>query len=431
MLYPHAVMKTTQATLLALFCVTGSFQLSAVEWTQYRGPAANGNSPEKWLLKAFPTNGLPRVWETKAETGFSSFTVADGKAFTIVGRQIDGVKREVLVALNAVDGKELWAEPFGISRYDKGGDNGTQENKGGDGPRSTPSYSAGRVYVYSSAMNLVCFNAKDGKEIWAQDVMKDFGGKNITWQSAASPLLDDGLVFVAGGGAGQSLLAFDQKTGANVWKTQDDGIVHASPVVATVHGVRQIIFLTKPGLVAVAPKTGEILWRHEFQARAVGASPVVSGDLVYCSAGYNAGALVVRIKQSGGGKFTSEQVWRKPNQLMNHWSTPVVKDGYLYGLFGAAAYGTAPLKCIELATGEEKWSKPNFGMGGVILVDGRLVALCDDGELCVVKATPDGYKQEGLFQAIGGKCWYTPAFSDGKLYLRSTTEGVCYETASK
>lgn len=430
MLYPHHPMKTTHATLLFLAFGASLLQLPAAEWTQYRGPAANGNSPEKWKLTSVPTNGLRRLWHTNAETGFSSFTVADGKAFTIVGRQIDGVKREVLVALNAADGSELWAAPFGVARYDGGGDKGTPENKGGDGPRSTPSFSDGRVYVYSSAMNLACFAAKDGKLLWSQDIMKDFGGKNITWQSAASPLLDDGRVFVVGGGAGQSLLAFDQKTGMNVWKTQDDGIVHASPTLATIHGVRQVVFITKPGLVAVVPKTGEVLWRQDFQARAVGASPVVSGDLVYCSAGYNAGSLVARIKKDGD-KFSSEVVWRKPNQLMNHWSTPVVKDGYIYGMFGAAAFGTAPLKCIELATGEEKWSKPNFGMGNVILVDGHLVALCDDGELCIAKATPEGYQQEGLFQAIGGKCWSTPAFSDGKIYLRSTTEGVCYETAAK
>ena len=403
----------------------------AADWTQYRGSGSDGNSPEKWPLKSYvSTNGLPRAWQTKAETGFSSFTVSGGKAFTIVGRQIDGVKREVLVALNAADGKELWAAPFGLARYDGGGDSGTPDNKGGDGPRSTPAVSDDRVYVYSGAMKLVCFNAKDGKEIWAQDIIKDFGGQNIHWQNASSPLLDDGRVFVAGGGTGQSLLAFDQKTGTNIWKTQDDAIVHASPVVATIQGVRQVVFITKPGLVAVAPKTGDVLWRQDFQARAVGASPVVSGDLVYCSAGYNAGAALVRIKKDGD-KLTPELVWRKQNQLMNHWSTPVVKDGFLYGLFGAAAYGTAPLKCVELATGEEKWSKPNFGMGGVILVDGHLVALCDDGELCIVKATPEGYKQEGLFQAIGGKCWSTPAFSDGKIYLRSTTEGVCYETAAR
>ena len=425
-------MKTIPSILLALLSGTCLLQLSAAEWTQYRGSMADGHSPEKWSLKSYiSSNGLPRVWQAKAETGFSSFTVADGKAFTIVSRQMDGVKREVLVALNAADGKELWAAPFSIARYDGGGDSGTQNNKGGDGPRSTPTVSGRRVYVYSSAMKLACFDAKDGKEIWAQDIAKDFGGQNIRWQSAASPLLEDGLVFVAGGGAGQSLLAFDQKSGTNVWKSQDDGMVHATPVAATIHGVRQLVFLTKSGLVAVAPKTGAVLWRHEHPFKtATGASPVVSGDIVYCSSGYGVGATAVKIKKDGD-KLASELLWRKPNQLMNHWSTPVAKDGFIYGLFGSAAYGSAPLKCIELATGDEKWSKPNFGMGGVILVDGHLVALCDSGELCIVKAQPEAYKQEGLFQAIGGKCWSTPAFSDGKIFLRSTTEGVCYETAAK
>ena len=425
-------MKNLLPILAVVLALTGAGSPStfAANWTQYRGSATDGQSAEKWTLKAYvSTNGLPRAWQMKAETGFSSFTVADGKAFTIVARQIDGVKREVLVALSATDGKELWAAPFGIARYDGGGDNGTQDNRGGDGPRSTPSVNDGHVYVYSGAMKLVCFDAKDGKQIWTQDIIKDFGGRNIQWQSAASPLLDDGRVFVVGGGAGQSLLAFDQKTGANLWKTQSDGMEHATPTAATIQGVRQVVFFTKSGLVAVAPKTGDVLWRQDFPARHVAASPVVAGDLVYCSAGYGAGAMVVRIKKDGD-KFAPEQLWKKPNQLMNHWSTPVAKDGYLYGLFGHAAYGSAPLKCIDLATGEEKWSKPNFGQGGVILVDGHLVALCDDGELCIVKAQPEGYKQEGLFQAIGGKCWSTPAFSDGKIFLRSTTEGVCYETTA-
>jgi outer membrane protein assembly factor BamB len=399
---------------------------NAADWTQYRGSAANGASLESWALQSgVPTNGLPRLWQAKAETGFSSFTVAGGKAFTIVARQIDGVKREVLVALDAADGKELWAVPFGVARYDGGGDSGTQNNKGGDGPRSTPSVNDGRVYVYSSAMKLSCFDVKDGKQIWAQDIAKDFGGKNIQWQSAASPLVDSGKVFVVGGGEGQSLLAFDQVTGANAWKTQNDGMHHATPTAATIQGVRQVVFLTKVGLVGVAVDSGNVLWRQDFAARVAGASPVVSGDLVYCSAGYNVGAQVVRIKKEGD-KLVPEVLWKKPNQLMNQWSTPVVKDGYLYGLFGHAAYGSAPLKCVELATGVEKWSKANFGMGGVIVVDGHLVTLCDSGELAIIKATPESYQQEGIFQAIGGKCWSTPAFSDGKIYLRSTTEGVCY-----
>jgi len=413
----------------ALITGAGLVSSTAADWCQYRGSTSDGQSPEELRFESYVTsNSLPRAWQIAAENGFSSFAVADGKAFTIVGRQIDGVNREVLVALTAVDGKELWARPFGIARYDRGGDSGTPDNKGGDGPRSTPAAADGRVFVYSGSLKLVCFDAEDGKELWAQDIAKDFDGKNIRWQNASSPLLDNGCVFVAGGGAGQSLLAFDQKNGDNLWKTQDDTILHASPIAATIHDVRQVIFFTKSGLVAVAPKTGDVLWRQAFSARNAGASPVVSGDMVYCSAGYGAGAMVVRISKEGG-TLSAEQLWKKPNEFMNHWSTPVAKDGYLYGLFGHAAYGVAPLKCIDMATGEEKWSKPNFGLGGVILVDGHLLALCDHGELCIVKATPDGYIQEGLFKAIDGKCWSTPAFSDGRLYLRSTTEAVCYVAA--
>jgi len=417
--------------MLLLFGGAAAAPVCSADWAQYRGSETDGHSPEKLSLAAtLPDNSLPRVWQIPAENGFSSFVVSGESAYTIVGRQIDGVNREVLVSVNIADGTERWAKAFGIARYDGGGDSGASDNRGGDGPRSTPAVSDGRVFVYSGAMKLVCIAAKDGTELWSQDIAKSFGGQNIRWQNAASPLLDDGLVFVAGGGAGQSLLAFDQKTGENLWKTQDDGIVHASPIIATLHGVRQVIFSTKGGLVAVAPRTGKVLWRQPFQAKYVAASPVVSGDLVYCSAGYGAGAMVVRVTKDGDA-FTTEQLWKKPNALMNHWSTPVAKDGYLYGLFGHASYGTAPLKCIDMATGEEKWSKPNFGMGGVILVDGHLLALCDNGELCIVKATPEGYQQEALFKAIDGKCWSTPAYSDGKIYLRSTKNGVCYAAAGQ
>ena len=424
-------MRTRLFTLSAGVVLLGInfVSLSAADWTHYRGPAGDGLSPEKWPLGSWPTNGLHRLWRTPVETGFSSFTIADGKAFTVVARSIEGENREACLALDAATGKELWATPFGIARYDKGGDSGTPDNKGGDGPRSTPVFNDGRIYLYSSRMNLVCLDVKSGQTVWTQDIEKDFGGQNIRWQSAASPVVDGDLVFVVGGGAGQSLLGFDKKTGANVWKAESDGLVHATPVVATIQGVRQAIFFTKQGLVTVAPKTGTVLWRHAVEiSRSAAASPVVSGDLVYCSAGYGVGASVVRIKKDGEA-LQAQLVWRKANQLMNHWSTPVCKDGYIYGMFGHAAYGKAPLCCIELATGEEKWSKPGFGMGNVTLVEDRLVALADNGELVVLKATPTACTEEGRFEALDGKCWSTPAFSNGKLYLRSTTEGACYAVA--
>ena len=134
-MHPYSI-KAAQSAVLAILFSNSPSQLHGAPWMQYRGSTTDGISPEKWTLKSYvSTNGLPRAWQMKAETGFSSFTIADGKAFTIVGRQVDGVKREVLVALGAADGKELWAAPFGIARYDGGGDSGggSKDDAGKDG----------------------------------------------------------------------------------------------------------------------------------------------------------------------------------------------------------------------------------------------------------------------------------------------------------
>src|SRR4029077_442594 len=129
-----------------------------------------------------------------------------------------------------------------------------------------------------------------------------------------------------------------------------------------------------------------------------------------------------------GNQFTATEMWFQPaNVINNHWSTPVCADGYLYGLFGHAEFGKAPLKCVELATGKVMWSKPGFGPGGCTLVDGHVVVLSDAGELILVKATPTGYSEVARTRAVTGKCWSTPTVSNGKIYARSTKEGACLD----
>src|ERR1700760_4678286 len=116
------------------------------DWPQFRGPNHDGSSAEK-ILEQWPPSGLTEVWKVPLTDGFSSFAVADGKAFTLVAREVDGAKQEVCVALDAKTGKELWAMPLGVAKYDGGGDNGAPGNNGGDGPRSTPAYDHGKVYA--------------------------------------------------------------------------------------------------------------------------------------------------------------------------------------------------------------------------------------------------------------------------------------------
>ncbi|MCB1236590.1 MAG: PQQ-binding-like beta-propeller repeat protein, partial [Verrucomicrobiae bacterium] len=216
--------------------------------------------------------------------------------------------------------------------------------------------------------------------------------------------------------------------GELLWKGEDDAITHATPVVANLHGVRQAIYFTQTGLVAVSVEDGKVLWRQDFPFKvSTAASPVVFDDIVYCSAGYGVGGGAYRVKKDGAA-FSSEQIWRTENDNINHWSTPVVKDGYLYGMFSFKEYGKGPLACVDIRTGEKKWAEPGFGPGNVTLTaDGTLIVLSDKGEIVLVEAKPDAYHEIDRADVLDGKCWSTPTLADGKIYARSTTEGGCFD----
>jgi outer membrane protein assembly factor BamB len=379
----------------------------------------------------WPACGPKVVWKVETNLGFSSFAISDGKVFSQVVREIDGGPREICVALDAATGNEQWFADVGVGKYDRGGDSGAKDNSGGDGPRSTPTVNDGRVYVATQNLVLHCLDQQTGKALWTKDLMQDHAGRNITWKSAASPVIDGDLVFLGGGGAGQSLLAIHKNTGEVVWKTQDETITHSTPLVTTLLGQRQVIYFLKSGLLSVSAKDGATLWRFPFSFNVSTAiTPVVSGDIVYCSAGYDVGGGACRIKRDGD-QFAVEDLYKIPGNrdIPNHWSTPVCKGGYLYGMFSFKKFATGPLKCVELATGKVQWEQPGFGAGNVILVNEQLLALTDFGELVVVAAKPDAYQEVARAKVVTGKCWSTPAVSGGRIYVRSTKEGVCLDVS--
>ncbi len=413
--------------------VTGilAFTFSAsADWPNYRGPTYDGRSKE--TVATWVSSGPKTLWKVPMNAGFSSMSVAKNRAFTLVKRDFEGASKETCLALDADTGKELWATPLGVAKYDGGGDSGENTNNGGDGPRSTPTVDGGFVYALDNRLNLICLDAKTGSIQWAKDLVKEYGGQTIYWQNAASPVIDGNLIFVCAGGADQSLLALNKKDGTLVWKTESDKPTHASPTPATIHGVRQIIFYTQPGLVSADVKTGKILWRYPYKySTSSAASPIVGGDIVYCSAGYGVGAGAAKIAKTGD-IWTASEMWRSTgNSLANHWSTPVLKDGHLYGMFQFKEYGSGAMKCVELSTGKVVWSQPNFGPGNVTLAGDKIIALSDRGEVVLVSATTEGYKEMARTQAISGKCWSTPSLSLGRLYVRSTKEGACLDISGK
>jgi outer membrane protein assembly factor BamB len=413
----EVVKKRAQGVAITLITIFPTHS-QAVDWDNFRGPAGNGISPEQGLT-TWSTTGPQLLWKVPLNHGYSTFTSHGNRVYTQVTRAIGDSDKEVCLALDGTTGKELWAATIDGTDYDYGAGSG-------DGPRSTPVYYNGRIEVLSSFLTLVSLDAITGKEVWRRDLKTDFGGQVIAWQNSASPVVEDGRIFLNANGAPNTCLALKAEDGSLLWQATTEKTTHATPVLATILGTRQIVFLTQDGLVALQPTDGKELWRFKFPySTSTGASPVIYEDMVYCSAAYGVGAAVARISQSNG-KFSATQVWKKTT-FKNHWGTPVCHHGYLYGLYGDSAYNTAPLKCIEMATGTEQWSQAGFGLGGLILVDGKLLVQSDAGEMVLAEATPDAYTELGRFQAVEGKSWNAPALSNGRLYARSISEGACYE----
>jgi outer membrane protein assembly factor BamB len=411
-----------------MFLVIAEPQLRAADWPQYRGPGHDGFSADR-IQKQWPETGPREVWRVACTNGLSSFAIAGGMAFTQIRRDSGTTRREYCVALDLETGSELWAAPIGPSPYDTGSVGPD------DGPRATPTVENGRVYIVSSFLVVHCLDATNGASVWSKDLKTLYGGRDINWNSAASALLDGGLIFVNCNSSANSLLALRTTDGSLAWRSQTEAMTHATPVAATIEGRRQVIFATQSGLVSVAPADGALLWKARYPftySTSLAASPVVHSNIVFISAAYSMGSFATRIGLANNA-WTATPIWT--NRTFNykaHWMSPVAHQGYLYGLFGSDP--TARLNCIDLSNGTLMWSEYGFGRGGTLLVDNTVMALSEMGDLILVSTNTTAYTEIARrnvfnYDPNANRCWNAPAVANGRVYARSTGEAVCLDIA--
>jgi hypothetical protein len=339
---------------------------------------------------------------------------------------------EVCVALDASNGAQLWSTALDTASYPHGGVGFD------DGPRSTPALDGDSVFVLTSYLKLYRLNVTNGAIIWQQDLVALFGAFVIAWQNAASPVIENGLIYLNASCPVQSLMALRVADGGVEWRTLDEGLTHATPTLATIHDTRQIIFATQRGLISLNPTNGSMLWQTNYPfnyGTSIGASPVVYQDMVFLTGAhaYGMGSMAVQVSLSNS-TWSVTRLWFTNNPA-SHWMTPVVRDGFLYGHFGIQTFDsvTAQLKCVDLRTGAVKWTANNFGRGATILWNDYLVSLTERGDLVLVKPVTNAYTELARFTAIPGyhdftnKCWNGPAVSDGRLYVRSTSFVACFD----
>lgn len=398
----------------------------ATDWPNYRGPGWDGKTPDP-VSTHWGGGGPKPLWKAPlGEGSFGTFAVVGNRAYAFVSRGGE----EGVLCLDANSGKEQWFTKVGKTIRDR---------QGGDGPRTTPTVVGDKLYALGTYFNLVCLNAADGEQVWAHDLAKEHEAQNETngivqWGNAGSPIVEGNLVIVAGGGPNQTFLAFEKDSGKLAWKSGNEKVTHATGTPATIHGQRQIIFLTHSGLVSVEPTAGKELWRYKFPFNVSTASaPVVGGeqgDVVYCAAAYNVGSAAVRVSKNGDS-FEAKELWRlKGNENGNHWMTPVYHEGHVYGLYGHRGRGQAKLECRELETGAVKWSQDAPGAGGAIILAGRhLVVQHENGQIALVEPNPAAYKEVATAQPLKGKAWSMAVVSNGKMFARTDKEGVCLDVA--
>jgi outer membrane protein assembly factor BamB len=380
-------------------------------WPDFRGPNRDGISTEP-ILTQWPAGGLKQAWRIPVGGGYASMTVFNGRVVTIEQRRA----QEVVAAYDLASGRELWTNGWNAE---------FKETLGGDGPRATPIWHNGRVYALGAMGELRAIDGGTGKTIWSKNILKDAGAENIQWGMSAAPLIVDNTVVVLPGGSnGKSVVAYDKNTGAMVWSSLDDKAAYASPRLVTLGGVRQIVLMTAKRTVGITANGGKLLWEYPWQTDfdINAAEPAVVGEnRVVVSSGYGRGAVLLELTKNGE-TMTAKPVWENKN-LKAKFNSPVLFEGHLYGL------DEGILACVQASSGERRWKGGRYGFGQVILASGHVIAITEQGEVVLVKATPESHQEVAKFKALDGKTWNHPAIASGKLLVRNTTEMVAYQIA--
>jgi outer membrane protein assembly factor BamB len=404
-----------------LVLVTVMLSLSAVasnlasdDWPQWRGPKRDGISGEHGLLKDWPAGGPPVLWRGNgAGTGYSSFSAAHGRLYTLGAR----TGTEYLMAYDAASGKKLWEIAHG-RRFG---------NDMGDGPRSTPTVDGDRLYTFGASGDLSAVDAATGKVFWKMNLLEKFGGSNIRWGLSESPLVLSDRILVSPGGRGAAIVALSKTDGALIWKSLADEPGYSSAVLHEASGVREAIYFTAERALGVDVETGKLLWSYNQVANQTAniATPIVRGNHVFLSSAYGTGAALLELSP-GPNKVTARQVYFT-RDMRNHHATSVLVGDYLYG------FSDAILTAMKFDSGQVAWRDRSVGKGSVVFADGRLYLYSEQGVVGLAEATPEGYREHGRFAIKAGNAptWSHPIVSNGTLFIRDQDNIYAFDVRQK
>jgi outer membrane protein assembly factor BamB len=376
-------------------------------WPGFRGANRDGVVTGVRIKTDWTTSPPKELWRREIGPGWSSFAVAGNLIYT----QEQRGDEEIVSCYRLTNGKPVWKHRDSQRFY---------ESNAGAGPRSTPTFSNGRLYTFGATGILNALNAIDGSVVWSRNVSKDSKRKVPMWGFSSSPLVVDDVVVVAAAG---KLVAYDVSNGKPRWYGADDKGGYSSPHFATLDGSPQVVFTNAAGINSLAPATGDLLWQYKLpEGTRIVQPAIVSNDIVV---GDGDGKNIRRIAVTHeSGKWDAKERWNSIG-LKPYFNDFVVHKGNAYGFDGTY------LSCIDLNDGAKKWKGGKYGAGQLILLADQdlLLVVSEQGDLALVSATPDKFKELGRVSGIQGKTWNHPALANDILLVRNGEEMAAFRLA--
>ena len=343
------------------------------------------------------------MWRRPVGPGWSSFAV-DGDLFYT---QEQRGENEVVACYKVSTGEPVWSHRDSARFF---------ESNAGAGPRATPTVERGRLYTFGATGILNVLDAKTGAVVWTRNVASDTNTQVPFWGFSSSPLVMNGLVIVAASG---QLVAYDAANGNRRWLGPNAGGSYSSPHVVAVDNVTQILLMSNAGITSVSPTDGKQLWQHAWAGNSI-VQPGLNndGNLIITSQENGARRLALAHDASG---WTATQRWTS-NALKPYFNDFVIHKGHAFGFDGRI------LACIDLKDGQRKWKGGRYGNGQLVLLADQdlLLVLSEDGELALVRATPEQFTEIAKLPAIQGKTWNHPVLVRDVLLVRNSEEMAAF-----
>jgi outer membrane protein assembly factor BamB len=423
-----------------------SATIKADDWPQWMGPQRDGVWRETGILARFPKDGPKVLWRAEVGGGFSGPAVADGRVFVMdrkgemlpKGKESPGKGglkgKERIVCVDADSGKPLWMHEYDCDYrilYTSG-------------PRTTPVVRDGKIYALGAMGDLLCLEAANGKVHWHKRLTELYQTKPPLWGYACHPLVDGDRLFCLVGGADSAVVAFDRKTGKELWKALTvEEIGYAPPMIFEAGGKRQLIAWHTEAMNSLDPATGQVYWSVPFpdgepvRPAITVSTPRKEGNLLYVSSPHH-GSLMLELADD---RPAAKVLWKgksndlsKPDGLHALMGSPILQGGHVYGVcnFGE-------LRCLAADTGKRLWEHPTLerralGPTTFIVPQGnRHFLFSDAGDLIIARLTPKGYDkidrahviEPTLFSRGRDVVWSHPAFANRCVYVRNDRELIC------